>query len=88
MIYGVFGIIFYVRVTPLLSPLCNGNRNTKLSPNVNGEPNAKPKFPKQNLNPIMTEIWKGDGNLRKGAKLPSGLASMFVELAGANLAWG
>ena len=29
-----------------------------------------------------------DGNLSKGTKLPSGLASMFVELAGANLAWG
>ena len=28
------------------------------------------------------------GNLSNGAKLPSGLASMFVELAGANLAWG
>ena len=31
---------------------------------------------------------KEDGNLSKGSKLPSGLASMFVELAGANLAWG
>ena len=33
-------------------------------------------------------MMKEDGNLSKGAKLPSGLASMFVELAGANLAWG
>ncbi len=31
---------------------------------------------------------KEDGNLSRGAKLPSGLASMFIELAGANLAWG
>ena len=31
---------------------------------------------------------KEDGNLSRGTKLPSGLASMFIELAGANLAWG
>ena len=41
-----------------------------------------PKFANLSQNP------KEDGNLRKGAKLPSGLASIFVELASANLSWG
>ena len=31
---------------------------------------------------------KEDGNLSMGANLPIGLASVFIELAGANLVWG